>query len=293
MRKLQISQQSKVSSTVSMLVSLRYSVCLPKDLPLSPVVKDPKTKDAPLSSPLLPQSPSLSKDFPLSPTALPRSPSLSRTLPTSPSIPLSPRFSKDLPLSLPLSPALSDTTKTLEGLSLSKSHQEGVTPLRALANPPAKRKLLSRSHRGQYFSGPQRWLRGHSGESHSGSLSEGIYTKQLDPDLPPLGDPPSLQGTTYVSHASCVLESRKGRHREPRPHIRRIFVEPCQELSPGHERRGWEEKQMTEEVKAAGVSVVVAQVESGGEEPEGACTQEVDSDDQTNAQVSEILSSTL
>nr|XP_046232842.1 uncharacterized protein ankfn1 isoform X3 [Scatophagus argus] len=274
------------------------SVCPPKDLPLSSVVKDPKPKDAPLSSPLLPHSPSLSKDFPLSPSGLPRSPSLCRTLPTSPSVPLSPRFSKDLPLSLPLSPALSDTTKTLEGLSLSRSHQEGVAPLRALANPPAKRKLLSRSHRGQYFSGPQRWLRGHSGDSHSVSLSEGIYTKQFDPDLPLPGDLPSLQGTTYVSHASCILESRKGRQREPRPHVRRIFVEPCKELSPGHERRCWEEEQRPEEkekVTAAGVSVVVAQAESGreGEEPEGASNQDVDSDDQTNAQVSEILSSTL
>ncbi|KAI3365236.1 hypothetical protein L3Q82_010123, partial [Scortum barcoo] len=271
---------------------LRYSICPPKDLPLSPVVTDPK--DAP--PPFLPHSPSLSKDFPLSPSGLPHSPSLSRTLPTSPSMPLSPRFSKDLPLSLPLSPALSDTTKTLEGLSLSK---EGVAPLRALANPPAKRKLLSRSHRGQYFSGPQRWLRGHSGESHTGSLSEGVYTKQLDPDLPLPGDLPSLPGTTYVSHASCVLESRKGRQREPRPHVRRIFVEPCKEPSPGHKRGGWEEEEqggdMTEEVIAAGVSVVVAQVESGGEEeePEGAPTQDVDSDDQTNAQVSEMLSSTL
>uniref|UniRef100_A0A3Q4G367 Uncharacterized protein n=1 Tax=Neolamprologus brichardi TaxID=32507 RepID=A0A3Q4G367_NEOBR len=140
------------------------------------------------------------------------------------------RFSKDLPLSL--SPALFDTTRTLEGLSLSKTHHEGPAPLRTLANPPAKRKILSRSHRGQYFSGPQRWLRGHSGESHTGSLSEGIYTKQLDPDLPLPGDLPSPDGTTYVSHASCVLESRKTRHREPRPHVRRIFVEPCKELSP-------------------------------------------------------------
>ncbi|XP_040885078.1 uncharacterized protein ankfn1 isoform X2 [Toxotes jaculatrix] len=261
---------------------LRYSVCPPKDLPLSPVVKDPKSKDAPLST-----------------SSLPHSPSLSRTLPTSPSLPLSPRFSKDLPLSLPLSPVLSDTTKTLEGLSLSKSHQEDIAPLRALANPPAKRKLLSRSHRGQYFTGPQRWLRGHSGESHTGSLSEGVYTKQLDPDLPLPGDLPSPQGTTYVSHASCVLETQKGRHREPRPHVRRIFVEPCKELSLGHKRRGREEErggEMTENVKAAGVSVVVAQAESGGEgeEPEGAAgTQDVDSDDQTNAQVSEILSSTL
>ncbi|KAM9837754.1 ankyrin repeat and fibronectin type-III domain-containing protein 1 [Aulostomus maculatus] len=274
---------------------LRYS-CPLKDLPLSPGVKDAKPKDAPLSSPRLPHSPSLSKDFPLSTSSLPRSPSLSRTFPTSPSVPLSPRFSKDLPLSLPLSPALSDTTKTLEGLSLSKSHQEGTPPLRALSNPPAKRKLLSRSHRGQYFSGPQRWLRGHSSESHTGSLSEGVYTKQHDLDLPMSTDLPSVQGNTYVSHASCVLEARKGRHRENHPHIRRIFVEPCKELSLDHQRRCWEEEQegeMTETLKAAGVSVVVAQVESGSEEPEEAAAQDVDSDDQTNTQVSEILSSTL
>lgn len=268
-REARICQQSQVSPLCHCVC--RYSVCPPRDLPLSPVGRDSKCKDAPLSSPLTPLSPALSKD-------LSHPPSLSRALPTSLSAPLSPRLSKDPPLSLPLSPALSETTKTLKGLSLSESHQESVTPLRALANPPAKRKLLSRSHRGQYFSGPQHWLRGHSGESHSGSLSEGIYTKQLDSDPPPPTDPSSLQATTYVSHASCVLESQKGRHREPRPHVRRIFVEPCQELSLGDERRGWEEKQMMEEMK--------------GEEPEGA-TQEIDSDDQTNAQMSEILSSTL
>ncbi|KAK9530926.1 hypothetical protein VZT92_012399 [Zoarces viviparus] len=240
---------------------LRYSVCPPTDLRLSP---------------LLPHSLS----------GLPRSPSLSRTSPTSP------RFFTDLPLSpalcdttrtSPTSPSLSlsGTTRTLEGLSLSVSPQEGVAPpLRALANPPAKRKLLSRSHRGQYFSGPQRWLRGHSVESHTGSLSEGVYTpKQLDPDPPSPGD------ATFVSHASCILESRKGRQREPRPHVRRIFVEPCKELLPSHERRSWEEE---EEEEAEGVSVVVE-----GEEPEGGATQDVDSDDQSNAQVSEILSSAL
>ncbi|XP_029978047.1 ankyrin repeat and fibronectin type-III domain-containing protein 1 [Sphaeramia orbicularis] len=235
---------------------LRYSVCSPSDLPLTPLVKDPKPKDLPLSSPLLP-----------------------------------------LPLTLPLSPALSDTTKTLEGLSLSRTHQDGpeAAPLRALANPPAKRKLLSRSHRGQYFSGPQRWLRGHSGEVHTGSLSEGVYTKQTDPDLPGPGDlPPSQTTPTYVSHASCVLESRKAHRREPRPHVRRIFVEPCRDPSPG--RWGEPEPETEPEVKAAGVSVVVAEAESGeeGEGQDGAtASQDVDSDDQTNAQVSEILSSTL
>lgn len=68
-------------------------------------------------------------------------------------------------------------------------------------------------------------------------------------------------------------------------------MDPRKEPSPGLRRRSREEEQL----KAAGVSVVVAQVEPAeeDEEPEGAAGQDVDSDDQTNAQVSEILSSTL
>ncbi|TNN03414.1 hypothetical protein fugu_000443 [Takifugu bimaculatus] len=216
------------------------SVCPPKELAVLPVTTESGGKDSPLSR--LRHSPSLSKDF---------APSCCS------------------PYS-PLSPVLSDATKTLEGLSLSENHQEAVTPLRTSANPPTKRKLLSRSHRGQYFSGPHRWLRGQSGECYSGSLSEGTYTKQVDPGLPP-------SSTTYVSHASCVLESRKGRHKELRPHVRKIFVEACKTSSSSHMSDG----------------ETATQVEAGGEEPEGASNQEVDSDDQTNAQVSEILSSTL
>lgn len=181
----------------------------------------------------------------------------------------------------PLSPALSDTTKTLEGLSLSRNHQETVTPLRSPGNPPSKRKLLSRSHRGQYFSGPHRWLRGQSEDCRSGSLSEGTYTKQVEPDLPPSSSLPSHHGTTYVSHASCILESRKGQHRELRPHVRKIFVEPCKTSS------------YTKDGKKIETTAAVPQVECGGEEPEGASNQEVDSDEQTNDQVSEIFSSTL
>ncbi|KAK5850392.1 hypothetical protein PBY51_001276 [Eleginops maclovinus] len=183
------------------------------------------------------------KDPPLSSTFFPLSPSPSKDSPLSPF----------LPMSHPLSPGLSDTTRILEDLSLSPP------PLRPLCNPPSKRKLLSRSQRGgAYFNSP-RWLRGEEG----GSLSEGVYTQQ--PDLPAPADSP-----TFVSHASCVLESRRGRQRGGgRPHVRRIFVEPAR-----GEERG----------EATGVSVVVE--EEGG-------TQEVDSDDQTNAQVSEILSSSL
>lgn len=54
-------------------------------------------------------------------------------------------------------------------------------------------------------------------------------------------------------------------------------MEPCKAPSSGHTSDG----------------ETATQVESGGEEPEGASNQEVDSDDQTNAQVSEILSSML
>ncbi|XP_034049193.1 ankyrin repeat and fibronectin type-III domain-containing protein 1 [Thalassophryne amazonica] len=277
---------------VLQLHELKYGACLSKELPLSPVLKDPKS-DAHLFSSRTAHSPSQSKDCPFSASTLPRSPSLSKTFPASPSVPLSPTISKDLPLSLPLSPGLSDTTKTMEGLSLSKSNQESnpaATPVRSLPNPPSKRKLLSRSHGGQYFSGPQRWLRGYSGESHTGSLSEGIYTKQ-DLDLPV----PSPQCTTYVSQASCVLENRKSRHREQRPHVRRIFIEPCRELSPSHERTSWQEDEegVTTQMKTSPVSVVVAHAESEGEEQEEATGLDVDSDDQTDTQVSEILISTL
>ncbi|XP_077594883.1 ankyrin repeat and fibronectin type-III domain-containing protein 1 isoform X1 [Stigmatopora nigra] len=246
---------------------LRYSTLPTKDLPLSMAMKDPPSKEGVMAM--------LSKDTPAFSYTLPRSPSLPRALPASPSTPLSPRIiSGDLPLSLPLCPALYSTTKTLEGLSLSRTQQEGGSPLpRTIPNPPSKRKLLSRSHRGQYFSGPQRWLKGHSGESHSGSLSEGVYTKQRDPDLPPPKDPPPLpptRGATYVNRNDCVLESRKGRLREQRPHVRRIFVEAGKDPEEG-----------------------VLGSRSVDEDPRGAAAQDVDSDDQTNTQVSEILSSTL
>ncbi|CAL8261957.1 unnamed protein product [Arctogadus glacialis] len=183
---------------------IRYSVCSPKDFPFPPLPGSVGPLSpffgAPLSPCLLPHSSSLSKDLALSPCTRRRSPSLSKTCPISPSFPLSPRFSKDMPLSLPLSPSPVDAAaKTLETLSLSPGAPDPrppapdprppATPLRALANPPSKRKLLSRSHRGQYFSGPQRWLRGHGGgggggEGHTGSLSEGVYTRQRNPDLP-------------------------------------------------------------------------------------------------------------
>uniref|UniRef100_A0A8K9X8U5 Ankyrin repeat and fibronectin type III domain containing 1 n=1 Tax=Oncorhynchus mykiss TaxID=8022 RepID=A0A8K9X8U5_ONCMY len=223
-----------------------------------------------------------------------------KDLPLSPAFPLSPGplLSPAFPLSSapPFSPALIlpettlSCTKILEGLSLSKTTQDqhSSTPLWPLANPPTKRKLLSRSHGA---AGPQHWLKSHS-DSHTGSLSEGVYTRQKEPDLPL--DLPSPQGETYVSHASCVLEGSRAGQREPRPHVRRIFVEPCKETSL--ENRGWGEEERGMEgrgERGAGVMVVVTEEGSGEEAYEGATAQDVDSDDQTNTQVSEILSSTL
>lgn len=240
---------------MNLFILSRYSICQPKDLALFPL------------SPALPLSPGtiLSPDPPLSPA------------PIFPETTLS-------------------CSKTLEGLSLSKTTQDkhSFTPLRPLANPPTKRKLLSRSHgatgaQAGYFSGPQRWLRGHS-DSHTGSLSEGVYTRQRDPDLPTLPlNLPSPQGEIYASHASCVLEGRRGGQREPRPHIRTIFVEPCKETLPDNRGCGEEERGME---RGAGVTMVLAEG-SGEEGYEGARAQDLDSDDQTNAQVSEILSSKL
>ncbi|KAM9831257.1 ankyrin repeat and fibronectin type-III domain-containing protein 1 [Neosynchiropus ocellatus] len=189
---------------------------------------------------------------PASASSVPQWPLVSGTLPRSPSGPLSPRFFKDLP-------ALSDTIQSLEGLSISSG-----TNHKAPANPPAKRKLLSRSHRGRYFSGPQRWLRGHSGENSS-SLSEGVYTRQQDLD------PPTSRVNTYISQTTCILASGRSKH-EQRPHVRRIFVDT--------ESKGWSWGSESERAGGLPGTVEVA-------------AQDVDSDDQTNAQISEILSSTL
>ncbi|XP_019899593.2 ankyrin repeat and fibronectin type-III domain-containing protein 1 isoform X2 [Esox lucius] len=219
--------------------------------------------------------------------------------------------SKDVPLSAapfltqmvpsPLSPALTlpETTlscaKTLEGLSLTKDKHTSI-PLWPLANPPTKRKMLSRSHGASvaqqgFFTGPQRWLKGHS-DSHMGSLSEGVYTRHRESNLPL--DLPSLQGE-IISQAPCVLEGRRGGQREPRPHVRRIFVEPCKETSPEtwgwvEEERGMEEKGGMEREEERGVRVTEEVAEKGHA---GAPSQDVDSDDQTNSQMSDILSSTL
>ncbi|KAG5854305.1 hypothetical protein ANANG_G00036390 [Anguilla anguilla] len=192
-------------------------------------------------------------------------------------------------------PEAESCARNMESLSLAPGFA-GKAPEKApsgklLANPPTKRKLLSRSQpQHGCFSGPHRWLRVQS-ESQASSLSEGVYTPQRDSDLPleavtraTIGLLAELPKSTFVTHATCSLDDGRGAHREARPNVRRIFVEPCKKTSPTKDASGWGPG------PGAGKGGVGAE---SAAQYDGSLAQDVDSDDQTNAQVSEILSSTL
>ncbi|XP_016107796.1 ankyrin repeat and fibronectin type-III domain-containing protein 1-like [Sinocyclocheilus grahami] len=175
-------------------------------------------------------------------------------------------------------------TKDMEDLSLSTySVKTTDKPSRCkfLADPPTKRKLLSKSHpQRSYFGGPHRWLRVQS-ESHTPSLSEGIYTRQSDIDLP-LETPLSLPHSPTTSYS---LDEYRPPYRESKPNVRRIFVESCSKTSPCRDAPHWEE----EDTGSRGATAR----DAGSGYGTTAEAQDVDSDEQTNEQVSEILSSTL
>ncbi|XP_052427599.1 ankyrin repeat and fibronectin type-III domain-containing protein 1 isoform X1 [Carassius gibelio] len=175
-------------------------------------------------------------------------------------------------------------TKDMEDLSLSSySVKTTDKPSRSkfLADPPTKRKLLSKSHpQRSYFGGPHHWLRVQS-ESHTPSLSEGIYTRQSDIDLP-LETPLSLSHSPTTSYS---LDEYRPSYRESKPNVRRIFVESCSKTSPCRDAPHWEE----EETGSRGAT----DRDAGSGYGTTAEAQDVDSDEQTNEQVSEILSSTL
>lgn len=157
-------------------------------------------------------------------------------------------------------------TKDLEELSLSSYSSKSSEKTSRY-----KRKLLSRSQpQRSCFSGTHRWLRVQS-ENQSPSLSEGVYTRQSELDLP-------LELPVSFPHSSYSMDEWKGNNRENKPTVRRIFVESCSETSPSRDGARWPD----------------AVDETHGGAAAGETTaQEVDSDDQTNDLVSEILSSTL
>lgn len=176
-------------------------------------------------------------------------------------------------------------TKDMEDLSLSSysvKTADKTSRSKFLADPPTKRKLLSKSHpQRSYFSGPHRWLRVQS-ESHTPSLSEGIYTRQSDIDLP-LETPLSIPHSPTTSYS---LDEYRQPYRESKPNVRRIFVESCSKTSPCRDAPHWEEE---EEKGSQGATASGARLGYSSTSE----AQDVDSDEQTNEQVSEILSSTL
>ncbi|XP_041076300.1 ankyrin repeat and fibronectin type-III domain-containing protein 1 isoform X2 [Polyodon spathula] len=187
-------------------------------------------------------------------------------------------------------PFESDTdscTKTLGGLTLRGTDK--AAPRMPGNNPLSKRKLLSKHQHHSYFSCHHRWLRVHS-ESQAASLSEGLYTQQREcPSLPlesacggDMKTVAQLPRSSFLPHASSLPEEGKERYKESKSNVRRIFVEPCKTPSSNEGLKAWT-LNIGESPPAVGDASAVA----------GGMGQDIDSDDQTNSQVSEIFSSTL
>ncbi|XP_066560746.1 ankyrin repeat and fibronectin type-III domain-containing protein 1 [Amia ocellicauda] len=185
-------------------------------------------------------------------------------------------------------------TRNMEGLTLSGFTGKGTDKAsrgKQLSNPPSKKKLLSKHQPHNYFGGHQRWLRVHS-ESQSVSLSEGVYTQQRETELPlesatggAVNIFTELPRSSFLPHASSLPEDGKSRYMESKQNVRRIFVEPCRRSSPSEDINAW-----TLNVGELQAAATAGDITAGSE---CAVVQDVDSDDQTNSQVSEIFSSTL
>nr|XP_015211392.1 PREDICTED: ankyrin repeat and fibronectin type-III domain-containing protein 1 [Lepisosteus oculatus] len=179
-------------------------------------------------------------------------------------------------------------SKNMEDLTLSGLTSKGADKGSRGKQFGSKKKLLSKQQHHSYFSGHHRWLRVHS-ESQAVSLSEGVYTQQRETDLPlesttggAMNIFTELPRSSFLPHASSLPEDGKNRHRESKQNVRRIFVEPCKKTSLSEDTHTWT-LNVGESEAATGVVVGF----------ECAVAQDVDSDDQTNSQVSEIFSSTL
>ncbi|XP_053564142.1 ankyrin repeat and fibronectin type-III domain-containing protein 1 [Bombina bombina] len=139
-----------------------------------------------------------------------------------------------------------------------------------------------------YFSRHNRWLRVHS-ESQSLSLSEGVYTQHMSRAVDFNEEPTSGQQITipvdgtrssFLPHASSLPEEGKFKYNESKTNVRRIFVEPYKQISE-------EEKKMW--------TINIDASHSPAKEPslQAIAGQELDADEKTNLQLSEVFSSTL
>lgn len=124
---------------------------------------------------------------------------------------------------------------TLTGLT-PKNHAKMAPGARLPLGFLGKRKPAKHPHYGG-FSRHHRWLRMH-GETHSLSLSEGVYTQHLSRACGLAQEPgaaeqlgPASEGPRglALAHAASLPEEPKGSLQDPRPAVRRIFVEPYPE----------------------------------------------------------------
>ncbi|XP_078506929.1 ankyrin repeat and fibronectin type-III domain-containing protein 1 [Lissotriton helveticus] len=139
-----------------------------------------------------------------------------------------------------------------------------------------------------YFSRHHRWLRVHS-ESQCPSLSDGVYTQHLsladaqEQDSTsgeqisiPIDSPPH---TIILPHASSLPKEGKSKYIECKQNVRTIYVEPYKLSREKHDT--WTLSMGGPRDLEQGASVHVRM------------EQETDSDEKTNLQISEVLSSTL
>ncbi|KAM4692089.1 ankyrin repeat and fibronectin type-III domain-containing protein 1 [Rhinophrynus dorsalis] len=140
-----------------------------------------------------------------------------------------------------------------------------------------------------YFSRHHRWLRVHS-ETQSLSLSEGIYTQHMSRTVdfneePTSGEeitiPIDSPRSTFLPHASSLPEDGQSKYNESKINVRRIYVEPYQQILPEEESKTWTLNIDGSRLPAKESSLQVI---------EG---QELDADEKTNLQLSEVFSSTL
>lgn len=128
----------------------------------------------------------------------------------------------------------------LHGLTLTGLAAKNHAKMAPGARPPlgflGKRKPAKHPHYGG-FSRHHRWLRMHS-ETQSLSLSEGVYTQHVsracDPaqqpgEAPRLGPAAEAPRGLALAHAASLPEGRQGILQDPRPSVRRIYVEPYPE----------------------------------------------------------------
>ena len=128
-------------------------------------------------------------------------------------------------------------TELLHSLTLTGPAPKNHAKVALGARPPlgflGKRKLAKPPHYGG-FSRHYRWLRMHS-ETQSLLLSEGVYTQQLSRACGLAQEPgeaerlaPAQEGPRglALAHAASLPEERKGSLQDPRPAVRRIYVEP-------------------------------------------------------------------